>query len=104
MHLVTVTQHQRVGGAVGEVLQAQGLAAQANIHPLQLRVRLGLHQRQSLAQLHTETQVHLSLNLAPNRDHKDYKGRGAHDSHLDFHTVPELLQMLLYVHRDRKDY
>ena len=24
------------------------------------------------------------------RDHKDYQGRGAQDSHLDFHTAPEL--------------
>ena len=34
----------------------------------------------------------------------DCYGRGAQDGHLDFHTAPELLQMLFYVHRDGVDY
>ena len=28
--------------------------------------------------------------LYVHRGHKDYQGRGAQDSHLDFHTAPEL--------------
>ena len=81
-----------------------------------------------------------SVLLYVHRDHKDYKGRGAQDGHLDFHTAPEfwpivqccftstetvgtirdeepktstsaftqllsfVTSMLLYVHRDHKDY
>ena len=38
-------------------------------------------------------------------DLKDYWGRGAQDGHLDFHTALELCSlMLLYIHRDYKDY
>jgi len=29
------------------------------------------------------------------RDHNNYKGRGAQDVHLDFHTAPELWQSFL---------
>ena len=40
------------------------------------------------------------------RDHNDCYGRGTQDSHLDFHTAPELwsrlVEVLLYVHRNRR--
>ena len=31
-----------------------------------------------------------SMLLYDNKDRTDYKGRGAQDGHLDFHTAPEL--------------
>ena len=33
--------------------------------------------------------------LYVHRDHNNYKGRGAQDVHLDFHTAPELWQSFL---------
>ena len=34
--------------------------------------------------------LRLLMLLYVNRDHKDYKGRGAQDGHLDFHAAPKL--------------
>ena len=34
--------------------------------------------------------VRFSMLLYVHRDHKNYQGRGAKDSHLDFHTAPKL--------------
>ena len=46
--------------------------------------------------------------LYAHRDHNDYNEQGAKDSHLDFHTSPDLCvtvsSVLLYVHKDHKDY
>ena len=34
-----------------------------------------------------------SMLLYVHRDHEDYKGQGAQDGHLDFHTAPDLCSL-----------